>query len=1300
MKKLLVLLASLSLLVTSFLTSCSDDDDDDGGSKKKVVTVTFNLSDDYTQEAGKTKTVRPTVTVNDEEKTPTSWAWTISGGEEDITFDTETINLKTLTEGSYTIKLVVVVDKKTYTSKVVSFTITKKQETSGGGGGGTDTPVVPTTTMTVSILSQATVIVKTKGEVPELSAAVNYNGTTYDKASYDWYFDGEVKAHTTKYTPDITDTNKGHEIKVKVTSEDGKTSATSSIVTITVKPDATEEETAKTYTGFITASSSTTIAEDGQIPTFRVDCNPALPATGVTYQWKLNGVNKATTATYAPAKADVPVSATPYVIAVEVKVGDTAVTINQYSSLTVSAKAPEKPAVTYTASVVSSSTLSMEVGATIPTFRVNVVTNPAGAATTITDYKWTINGADVNVTTATFTPLAASVGTIGSYTIGVTLKINDEAVTVTPATLTVTAKTIKFAIANSLARQEVAIGEDPEPYNITVVGANGGSPDLTKVSYTWTESGQADAAPIVGNGGTSYEPKIDTSKAGKSSVHVTVTYDGFTLTSNFASIIVKKGVAKKPVLAENDVMLTTAISATKTNTLKSTLNNEDALDTLTYKWYEVKEGQEEPVDLLQTGSSLTRQYKTKDDLGLKHYYCIITNTKKEGDETLTATARYETYVNVIPVNALQPDVPALQSQSIKQQDGSGALKALEAKPLNFTAIQTQGGSLSYKWYKQDGYAYFKWTIDPNSGSPTVGTEIGEEVMYGEPQVINAETQYALSNFTVSLSKAAETTKDDTDPNKVIFVKNDDGSYKTTSSDIDRFTRYYCVVTNTLTDTGDGGVKKVITRSNDAIIRICAKSTAAVPICVPLWDGGTYIVGKGPIKRAFAYAIDGGTITYRWYLNGELVQGPSDDFQFNSNNYIHAEGTYKIGLAVTNTNAACDVKETVWDYWRYFPATMTFDNTNGRDASEAPITGEVIVNTTPGNGLPASWDCFSENANIYAFAYTAAGGTEWIAGEKNGENVNSVKLNFNTGGSKVGFKLCRFAQGVTPSTKDDFNKALNSTADAVPPSNGIADAVGGVITGGVGETITGAIRGNKWTATWQGSGSASSSDKGGSSTPSTPGGSTQEDTGVIIREQVKQPTITPAGKEAEEKLELTFACATSGAAIKFTIDGSEPTQESLTPTNNKYTISLNGKTEKTTIFVKARAFKLDYDDSSTAQEVYTLTPKVEAAQKVETTYTITGMTDAATGVTGGYGKDGAVIIVHTWGPEGDKDIVTKATDFANNTLTFKADFEFDGCIVARMPAGSTSIDWGKTWNQSKNIESMTKEHPTAPYEKQK
>jgi len=90
--------------------------------------------------------------------------------------------------------------------------------------------------------------------------------------------------------------------------------------------------------------------------------------------------------------------------------------------------------------------------------------------------------------------------------------------------------------------------------------------------------------------------------------------------------------------------------------------------------------------------------------------------------------------------------------------------------------------------------------------------------------------------------------------------------------------------------------------------------------------------------------------------------------------------------------------------------------------------------------------------------------------------------------------------------------------------------------------------------------------------------------VVAVEAVATPTFSPPAGTYSSSQSVTVSCATSGATIRFTLDGSEPTSSSASYSGP---ISVSSGT----VTVRAKAFKSGMTDSDTASATYTIEPPV-------------------------------------------------------------------------------------------------------------
>jgi hypothetical protein len=161
-------------------------------------------------------------------------------------------------------------------------------------------------------------------------------------------------------------------------------------------------------------------------------------------------------------------------------------------------------------------------------------------------------------------------------------------------------------------------------------------------------------------------------------------------------------------------------------------------------------------------------------------------------------------------------------------------------------------------------------------------------------------------------------------------------------------------------------------------------------------------------------------------------------------------------------------------------------------------------------------------------------------------------------------------------------------------------------------------------------------------------STYSDTITLETPKVATPTFTPSDGQYSSPQNVAISCATSGATIRYTLDGSEPTSSS---TAYSSPISVNSDT----VTIKAKAFKSGMIDSDTASASYTITPPGKVAAP---TFTPVGNTySSAQSVTISCDTSGATVSYTTDGSDPTSSSSVYSVPIAVNsgtvTVTIKA-----------------------------------------------
>ena len=276
--------------------------------------------------------------------------------------------------------------------------------------------------------------------------------------------------------------------------------------------------------------------------------------------------------------------------------------------------------------------------------------------------------------------------------------------------------------------------------------------------------------------------------------------------------------------------------------------------TLSYQWYVAESKIAEGTAISDaTGARFTPQTQS---VGIFYYYCVITN--KLGSSKRSVTSPRITYTVGDSVNAIKP-VIAQQPENVTTDFGEDFL-------LSVNAYSPDGGTLSYQWY-------FSSSAD---GKAT------------------------------ALEGASES------------------SYKGTVS-ADTIGSYYCVVTNTIEDNGDGGAKSAIARTNIVIVSNDMVN-ANTPVITSQPADAEAIIPAIHVFSVGAYTADEGILTYQWY---SVLEGESEGTAI--------EGAAESKLRLTESK----VGKTGY----YCVITSTIEDNGDGGAKSASVTSETAWLTT-------------------------------------------------------------------------------------------------------------------------------------------------------------------------------------------------------------------------------------------------------------------------------------------------------------------------------------------------------------------
>ena len=130
--------------------------------------------------------------------------------------------------------------------------------------------------------------------------------------------------------------------------------------------------------------------------------------------------------------------------------------------------------------------------------------------------------------------------------------------------------------------------------------------------------------------------------------------------------------------------------------------------------------------------------------------------------------------------------------------------------------------------------------------------------------------------------------------------------------------------------------------------------------------------------------------------------------------------------------------------------------------------------------------------------------------------------------------------------------------------------------------------------------------------------------ILSTPKVSTPTFNPGGGTYSSVQSVVIQCATSGATIRYTIDGSEPSSSS--------TVYSGPMSVSRTTTVKAKAFMSGMMDSDTASATYTINPSTQTKVSTPTLTPSSGTYSSAQNVTLSCSTSGATIRYTTDGYE--------------------------------------------------------------------
>jgi anti-sigma28 factor (negative regulator of flagellin synthesis)/lipopolysaccharide export LptBFGC system permease protein LptF len=673
---------------------------------------------------------------------------------------------------------------------------------------------------------------------------------------------------------------------------------------------------------------------------------PLTTATGTLYYYAVvtntnAGVNGTSTATATSAIATVTVTATGITHA------ETPVIINQPQNAPTVNEGGSIAPLSVTATVGDGGTLSYQ-------WYENATVNS------------NIGGNPVGTNSDGYSPPTATAGT-KYYYVEVTNTKNGidgtPTVTVKSNTATVTVNAVVNAQAPAINSQPqgATYSQDATATPLTVTAT---SPDGGILSYQWysNDTPDEDTPSPIGSNTATYTPPTTTEGTVYYYVRVTnanTTVNG-TSTATATSTIAAVTVTAASITHAATPNITTQPTATPVNagvsvTLTVAASVTDG-GTLSYRWYENATVNSNSGGN-QVGTNSASYSPPTAAAGTKYYYVEVTNTKNGINGTPTVTVKSNTAT--VTVNAVvdaQAPVINLHPQ------GATYNQSATAAALTVTASSTDGGSLSYEWYRNTSNNTASGTLITDAINATYMTPStnAQGTVYYYVRVTNTNTAVngattatatsaiaavevtaadlvhaATPNITtqpsatpvnegdiVTLTVAASITDGGTG-GALSYQWYDNGTVNSnagglpvvgeitdtyTPSTATAGTKYYYVEVTNINSTVTG-TQTVTVRSNTATVTVNAIVDAQAPVINLHPQGATYNESTTAAAAALAVTAtspDGGSLSFQWYGNTlDNTAGGTPITGATSATYTPpttAQGTVYYYVAVTNTRS--------------------------------------------------------------------------------------------------------------------------------------------------------------------------------------------------------------------------------------------------------------------------------------------------------------------------------------------------------------------------------------------------------------
>ena len=306
--------------------------------------------------------------------------------------------------------------------------------------------------------------------------------------------------------------------------------------------------------------------------------------------------------------------------------------------------------------------------------------------------------------------------------------------------------------------------------------------------------------------------------------------------------------------------------------------------TISYQWFK---GDGTTI----SGATSSTFIPPTNSVGTQNYYCIVTNTL--GTKIATTKSDVVSINVVAKVDAKAPTIT-------KQPQGGSYKVGDTAKPLQVIASTDDGGSLTYKWFK-DGIAIngeTKPILDIDTST------LGDSIYYCEVKntLKNSTTTTKSDEITISVVNKKDISKDEGTQTEEPNTSEEETQTESEPSTSDGGTQTdepntseEETQTESEPSTSDGG-----TQTDEPNTSEETKTNAKVPVITKDLDKSHIdtTVNKGSINLDIeAESQDDGVLSYQWLKDGNIIDGETKESLTIDTSQT---GTHLYKCLVTNT----------------------------------------------------------------------------------------------------------------------------------------------------------------------------------------------------------------------------------------------------------------------------------------------------------------------------------------------------------------------------------------------------------------